>query len=149
MFTKEILLLIIVIVIIAICIYLATRSGKGKDDFRFIHPPQQPQMNMDIFLDEEDDFGPEMTEEGEYDVNDIMSMSTAIQNGELDSVISLVNRGANVTMWNLEDAITNRQYEILSYLLSNTPVRSHPRLVEIARSINAPEQLIRLLQSRI
>ena len=146
MFTKEIILCMIAVIIVAICIYLAT---KDKDHFEFIQPPLQPQMNMDIFLEEDDDFGPEMDEEGEYDVNDMMSMPTAIQNGELDAVISLVNRGSQVTMWNLEDALTNRQYEILSYLLSNTPVRSHPRLVEIARSINAPDQLIRLLQSRI
>jgi hypothetical protein len=149
MYTKEIILCMIVVIIIAICIYLATRGKKSKDPFEFIKPPQQP-VQLDIFLEEDDDdFGPQMTEDGEYDVNDIMSMPTAIQNGELNAVISLVNRGAQVTMWNLEDAITNREYEILSYLLSNTPVRAHPRLVEIAISTNVPQQLIRLLQSRI
>jgi hypothetical protein len=146
MYIKEILL-IITVIILAICIYLST---KGKDNFEYIQPPQQPPMNIDIIIEEdEDDFGPEMNEEGDYDVNDIMSMPTAIQNGELNAVISLVNRGAQVTMWNLEDALVNREYPILNYLLSNTPVRSHPRLVEIARNINAPNQIIRLLESRI
>ena len=145
MYTKEIILCMIVVIIVAICIYLTTRGEKGE---YYLQPPRQP-VQLDFFLEEDDDFGPEMDEDGEYDVNDIMSMPTAIQNGELNAVISLVNRGAQVTMWNLEDAITNREYQILSYLLSNTPVRSHPRLVEIAISTNAPEQLIRLLQSRI
>ncbi len=147
MFKKEIILCMIVIIILGICIYLATRDS--KDDFEFIQRPQQQPVQLDIFLEDDDDFGPEMDENGEYDVNDIMSMPTAIQNNELDAVISLVNRGANVTMWNLEDAITNRRYNILGYLLNNTPVRSHPRLVEIAISTNVPQQLIRLLESRI
>ena len=148
MYRKEIILCMIVVIIVAICIYLSTRGEKGKDGFEFIQPPQPP-VELDIFLEDDDDFGPQMNEDGEYDVNDIMSMPTAIQNGELNGVVSLVNRGAEVTMWNLEDAITNREYQILSYLLSNTPVRAHPRLVQMAISTNAPQQLIRLLQSRI
>ena len=148
MYRKEIILCMIVVIIVAICIYLSTRGEKGKDVFEFIQPPQPP-VELDIFLEDDDDFGPQMNEDGEYDVNDIMSMPTAIQNGELNGVVSLVNRGAEVTMWNLEDAITNREYQILSYLLSNTPVRAHPRLVQMAISTNAPQQLIRLLQSRI
>jgi len=148
MFTKEILFLMIIVIIVAICIYLFLKGKKGKDGFEYIQPPPQP-IEIDIDIEDDDEFDAEMNEDNEYAVNDIMSIPTAIQNGDLNGVTSLVNRGAQVTMWNLEDAITNHQFEILSYLLTGTPVRSHPRLVQIAINENVPEQLIRLLQSRI